>query len=109
ATGPGSVIRFVPAGKPSVPTSVKATQTLTKAIKITWAKPAANGSTLKGYVVQYSKDRKTWTTIKTITSPTTLYYTWTTPRIKTVYYFRVQATSSLGSSAFSGSVLGFAR
>lgn len=108
-TGDASAsVGFIPASKPNAPTSVKTTS-MTKKVKISWSKPATNGSTISGYVVAYSKDRKTWTKIKTITSASTLSYTWTAPKTKVAYFFRVNATSNLGSSAVSSSVIGFAK
>ena len=57
-------------------------------IKVTWVKPALNGSTLTGYTVYRSYDKKTWTKIKTV-SASTLSYTWTGPAKGKRYYFGV--------------------
>jgi hypothetical protein len=105
---PSASVAFVPATKPSAPKSVK-TVSGTKKITISWAKPVSNGSTLTGYVIQYTKDRKTWSTLKTLTSASYLSFGWTGPRSNTVYYFRVKATSNLGSSAYSSLVIGVAK
>lgn len=103
-----AVVGVTPLTKPGAPGKVKATTSLSKKIKVSWAKPKTNGSTLKGYVVRYSADRKNWKTLKTITSPGTLSYTWTATKRKKAYFFQVQATSNVGSSKFSSYVLGVA-
>jgi hypothetical protein len=109
ATGSASAaVGFVPATKPGVPKKVKASS-LTKKIKVSWAKPSTNGSTLKGYTIRYSADRKNWKTLKTITSPSTLSYTWKATKRKKAYFFEVKANSNLGSSKYSSYVLGVAK
>lgn len=98
-----AAVSFTGAVKPSAPTSVKASA-YTGKIKVTWVKPALNGSTLTGYAVYRSYDRITWTKVATV-SATTLTYTWTTPTKGKKYYFGVVATSNVGSSSYGTSTL----
>jgi len=94
--------KAVPAGKPSVPTSVKATPGTGK-IKVSWKAPSSNGSAITGYVVQYSTNGTAWKTLQSVSKSSTS-YTWTKATKKKTYYFRVYAKNGVGSGTPSAKV-----
>lgn len=97
-----TAVRVTPATKPAAPTSVRAAST-TGRTTVTWARPTTNGATITGYVVQYSSNRTTWRTMSKRTASSTS-ATWTGGTKGRTYYFRVYATSDLGSSPVSSTV-----
>lgn len=100
-TGTASAgVVVTPAGKPYAPSGVKAAATGSKKIKVSWTKSNANGSTISGYVVQYSTNGKTWKALKTTKASATS-WTWSSAKKGTTYHFRVIAKSNLGSSPAS--------
>ncbi|MBD8058761.1 fibronectin type III domain-containing protein [Cellulomonas sp. JH27-2] len=92
----------MPAGPASAPTNVTVTAKSHKAT-VKWSKPAANGSTIKGYIVQYSTNGTSWHTLKT-TSSSARSYTWTKAKKGKSYYLRVIANSTKGKSTPGGPV-----
>lgn len=96
-------VAVVPAGKPKAPTSVKASSPKKRAVKVSWAKSAANGSAVTKYVVQYSTNGSTFRTLKTVSGSTTS-YTWTGATSKKKYYVRVYAVNAVGKSPVSTKV-----
>jgi hypothetical protein len=81
--------------------SVKASKTT---VTLGWkAVTPANGSKIVNFVVQYSSNNKTWTTVtKPISASTSL--TVTGLKSRTKYWFRVFAVNGAGSSAASNSL-----
>ena len=85
-----------PATVPGAPTAVAATGG-NASISLSWTAPASDGgSSLTGYRVERSPDGSTgWTQIST---PTTTTYTDTVLGASTTYFYRVEATNTIGSS-----------
>jgi predicted phage tail protein len=100
-----TVMSVVTAGnKPAAPTSlsVKAAKT---SVALSWkAATVTNGSAVRNYVVEYSKNNGgTWTKVtKPISTSTKL--TVTGLKSKTSYLFRVTAANDVGNSAASKSL-----
>jgi len=101
-SSPSSAVSVTPAGKPKAPTSVRATP-YTGEIKVTWKGASSNGSSVTGYVVQYSTNGTTWKTLKSV-SKSSSSYTWTKATKKKTYYFRVYAKNGVGSGTPSAKV-----
>jgi hypothetical protein len=97
---PSAVAQTSPAKPPSAVTGVKATPTTGK-ITVTWNPPVLNGSTLGGYVVQYSVDGKAWTSMAMIQTRSQV---WAKGSVGKTYYFRVISKSNMGNSPYSAVV-----
>ena len=102
ASATSTVVSAVTAGNaPAAPTSlsVKASKT---SVVLGWkASTVTNGSAVRNYIVEYSKDNGgTWIKVtKPVSTSTTL--TVTGLKTKTNYLFRVTATNDVGNSAAS--------
>lgn len=100
ATGPNSAeLSVVPAGKPGTPAKVTVKATKGK-FTVSWKAAPNNGAALTSYVVQYSSNGKTWTTLKTTTA-SVLKTTTTKGKKGKTYYFRVAAKNAVGNGAYS--------
>lgn len=100
ATGGYSAeLSVTPAGKPGA--SPKVTVKATKGkFTVSWKAAPSNGAALTSYVVQYSANGKTWTTLKT--TKATVRKTTTTKGTKgKKYSFRVVATNDVGTGSYS--------
>jgi hypothetical protein len=97
-----SSVTFLAATAPSAISTVTSTPGANAgSIDLSWTAPAANGSAITDYVVEYSSDGGvTWTTfVHTPSTATTITITGLTAG--TQYQFRVKAVNSVGSAAAS--------
>ncbi|MEY2676945.1 MAG: hypothetical protein RL510_965 [Actinomycetota bacterium] len=86
---------------PFAPTSLSVTPSATSVI-ISWkAALVTNGPSVTNYLIEYTKDNKTWITVKKAVSNSTK-LTVIGLKSKTVYRFRVSAVNSIGTSKASG-------
>ena len=93
-TGSFTTLDTVPTAPASLSVSTKSTSVVLK-----WrASNPANGSAITNFVVQYSKDGKTWITVKKPVS-TSLSLTVSGLKSKTKYWLRVSAVNGAGNSA----------
>lgn len=100
------------AGAPEVVNTVDASNNLPNEIELKWARPAANGSTITGFIIQYSESSAFTTTLtKTITlAQVTVTGGLDTFRLAsddngttltdgTIYYIRIIAVNGVGQGA----------
>lgn len=95
-----SVVSIVVVAPPSAPTGLTATAVATNRINLAWAAGSANHT---GFVIERSLNGTTFTQIATV-GPTTLAIANTGLSPNTLYYYRVRATNSVGSSGYSAIV-----
>jgi titin len=82
---------------PAAPTSLAATALSTSQIRLNWADNATNET---GYVIERSSDNITYTALTTV-GVGVITYTNTGLPANTLYYYRVKAINSAGSSAYT--------
>jgi hypothetical protein len=85
---------------PAAPTNLVATAASSHQVNLAWQESSTN---LTGFIIQRSPDKSRWTQLASVSAATTTYMDTTVNRRKT-YYYRVCATNSLGSSAWSNVV-----
>lgn len=87
---------------PAAPDAPSLTNVDGPTVAVAWNAPAANGSPITGYTIQYSSDPSFATGVKTAatTSPS---YTMSGLTHGVTYYVQVKATNALGTSGFSAS------
>jgi prepilin-type N-terminal cleavage/methylation domain-containing protein len=85
---------------PNAPTNVTATSNQSTQSVVTWTAPSPNGSAITSYSVQYAiSPYSAWTTATTTATTTSFAVTGLTNG--TAYEFRVAATNSVGTGAYS--------
>ena len=98
-----TVTAIAPTAPGAVATPTSTPGTNAGEVVLTWTAPAANGSAITDYLVQYSPDGgTTWITFNDGTSTSTS-ATITGLTLGTSYTFRVQAINSIGSGTASNS------
>ncbi len=108
-TGASSdVVEATPAGPSAAPTGLTAavapaTGVGSGQVKLTWIAPSANGSAIRDYLIQWSIDGTTWTTVDDGVS-TAQSYVVTRLTNGTQYRFRLAAINAVGQSPWSSIV-----
>jgi titin len=83
---------------PGVPSGLTGSATSKTSLRSTWNGPAANGSAITGYSVQYSTDSINWTTASSsLTMPVDI----SGLNTGSSYFVRVAAVNALGMSAYA--------
>jgi hypothetical protein len=99
-TTPAASYTKTGATTPAAPTGFVAT-TSTQ-VSFSWSVPIDGGSTLTGYVIQSSPaGANTWTNVATIAASATSYVAATGFTASSSYDFRIAATNSVGTGAYS--------
>ncbi|BDV31831.1 fibronectin type III domain-containing protein [Microbacterium terricola] len=98
-----AAVSVLPAGKPLAPTKVTAVSDRKGTITVAWPKASSNGSAITSYVVKYSTNGSSWSTLKTVSASTLKVVTTKGSHGKRVY-FTVYAKNALGTSPASAKV-----
>lgn len=102
ASVPGTTVSATLGGAPSTPAAPTVTA-LEGAVGVAWVAPASNGSAISDYTLQYATDSGFTANLVQISGLEGLAKTVAYITTGTTWYFRVRATNSTGTSAYSAS------
>src|SRR5690606_39122020 len=93
------------AGTPSPPRSPSASDLSPTAVTVSWLAPSSNGgASITGYTIQRATNSAFTQGLTQFTQGATLSRTFSDMLPSTTYYFRIRATNSAGSGAYSSTL-----
>src|SRR5690606_676389 len=93
------------AGTPSAPRSPSASDLSPTAVTVSWLAPSSNGgASITGYTIQRATNSAFTQGLTQFTQGATLSRTFSDMLPSTTYYFRIRATNSAGSGAYSSTL-----